>query len=434
MAQKKWSEFPAGSALTGTEIIPGIASGVNRRWTAAQIATYITALITDSAPATLDTLNELAAALGDDPNFAATMATALAGKQPLDAELTALAALTSAADKLPYFSGSGSAALADLTAAARTFLAAVDQAAQRTALALGGAATLNVGTAAGTVAAGDDTRITGALPAEATTIKLSLATASGFLIDRIPSTNSSAAQMFGTRIARGTLSAPTAALNGDHVFVQRSQFYDGAAYNLSSRWRQILKPATPSATDAGSIQIFETCAAGSATMSELYRWDYDAGFSMYGAANVVIDNNRIFRNRSYTIATLPPSVAGGTIYCSDLGGGGGLLEGDGVSWRRTRKGSYALRGTGGNVTLTYLSDAETQHMTATVGANRTWTLAGGAPAGAEFTIIRAASATGASTIDLVANAVTLKQLTPGTWARVVSDGTNFFLAEYGSLA
>ncbi len=35
------------------------------------------ALIVDAAPTTLDTLNEIAAALGDDPNFAATMTTAL---------------------------------------------------------------------------------------------------------------------------------------------------------------------------------------------------------------------------------------------------------------------------------------------------------------------------------------------------------------------
>lgn len=39
-----------------------------------------TALLVDSAPGTLDTLNELAAALGDDPNFATTMTNSLATK------------------------------------------------------------------------------------------------------------------------------------------------------------------------------------------------------------------------------------------------------------------------------------------------------------------------------------------------------------------
>ncbi|MBB3141217.1 hypothetical protein [Halomonas organivorans] len=44
-----------------------------------QVDARLQALI-DSAPASLDTLNELAAALGDDPDFAATVTTALAAK------------------------------------------------------------------------------------------------------------------------------------------------------------------------------------------------------------------------------------------------------------------------------------------------------------------------------------------------------------------
>lgn len=51
-------------------------------------------LIVDTAPSALDTLNELAAALGDDPDFAGTVTLALSGKQPLDSDLTTIAGLT----------------------------------------------------------------------------------------------------------------------------------------------------------------------------------------------------------------------------------------------------------------------------------------------------------------------------------------------------
>jgi len=48
--------------------------------------TYVTTAISNlvaAAPGTLDTLNELAAALGDDPNFATTVTNSIAGKLPL---------------------------------------------------------------------------------------------------------------------------------------------------------------------------------------------------------------------------------------------------------------------------------------------------------------------------------------------------------------
>lgn len=87
----------------------------------ADINSAISALI-NSSPAALDTLNELASALGNDANFATTMTNALAGKQPIDTTLTAIAALTTAADKLIYATGADTFSTTTLTAFARTLL------------------------------------------------------------------------------------------------------------------------------------------------------------------------------------------------------------------------------------------------------------------------------------------------------------------------
>lgn len=76
-----------------------------------------------SSPETLNTLAELAEALGNDPNFATTITEELAQKQPLSPLLTAIAAVTTAANKLMYFTGSNKVELTDFTETARTLLA-----------------------------------------------------------------------------------------------------------------------------------------------------------------------------------------------------------------------------------------------------------------------------------------------------------------------
>ena len=104
-------------ALTGTPTAPTAAQSVNNTQiaTTAFVKSAIAAMV-GSAPAALDTLNELAAALGNDPNFSTTVLNALAGKQPLDNTLTNLSG-KDVAGLLAYL-GLGDIALAGVSSGA----------------------------------------------------------------------------------------------------------------------------------------------------------------------------------------------------------------------------------------------------------------------------------------------------------------------------
>ena len=95
----------ASPALTGTPTAPTANTATNTT----QIATTAfvqqeIAILTDSAPGLLNTLDELAAALGDDANFAATTANAIALKAPL-ASPTFTGLVTVAANGIAYTDG-----------------------------------------------------------------------------------------------------------------------------------------------------------------------------------------------------------------------------------------------------------------------------------------------------------------------------------------
>jgi len=66
----------------GTTQVAAVQSAASGFVTQADIDTSVAALV-DTAPATLDTLNELAAALGDDPNFSTTVTNNIASKLPV---------------------------------------------------------------------------------------------------------------------------------------------------------------------------------------------------------------------------------------------------------------------------------------------------------------------------------------------------------------
>ena len=109
--------------LTGTPTAttPDLSATGHEIATAAFVAAKVAQLV-DSSPEAMDTLKELAEALGNDPNFSTTMLNALAGKQPLHEILTSLSGLVTAGNKLPYFSDRNVMALANLTAVGRVLI------------------------------------------------------------------------------------------------------------------------------------------------------------------------------------------------------------------------------------------------------------------------------------------------------------------------
>ncbi|ELR3245665.1 phage tail protein [Escherichia coli] len=203
-------------ALTGRPTAP-TAEGKDSSTQIANTAFVQAAIaaLVGSSPEALDTLNELAAALGNDPNFATTVTNSLAGKmdksangsdienvsvflqnlglsqvakkdtnnnftgtntftggvalsanttlagiglqyildgkQPINAILTALAGQTPEANKLAYFTGVDSFGLTDLSAFIRAMLGKADAAATRTYLDLGNASLRDVGTNIGQI-------------------------------------------------------------------------------------------------------------------------------------------------------------------------------------------------------------------------------------------------------------------------------------------
>jgi len=91
----------ASPALIGVPTAPTAVGGTNSTQiaTTAFVAAAVAALI-DASPGALDTLNELAAALGDDPDFAATITNGLAGKLAIAANLGDLADVAAARGNL----------------------------------------------------------------------------------------------------------------------------------------------------------------------------------------------------------------------------------------------------------------------------------------------------------------------------------------------
>ena len=97
----------ASPTFTGTPKAPTAAVGNNTTQLATTAFVQIAiATLVDSSPGALDTLNELAKALGNDPNFATTMTNALAGKMDKSANGTDITDITAFLNNLGLGVGS----------------------------------------------------------------------------------------------------------------------------------------------------------------------------------------------------------------------------------------------------------------------------------------------------------------------------------------
>ncbi|EPV9272567.1 prophage tail fiber N-terminal domain-containing protein [Salmonella enterica subsp. enterica serovar Newport] len=134
-------DSPAFTGTPTTPTPPDDATGLEMA-NAAFVRKLLAALV-DSSPEALDTLNELAAALGNDPNFATTVTKALAGKQPLNDVLTAVGQITPRKNSLLYYNESGNLTLTDLTGRAKSLLGLGTYEKMRALLELKAAATMD---------------------------------------------------------------------------------------------------------------------------------------------------------------------------------------------------------------------------------------------------------------------------------------------------
>ena len=184
------NEINAKPTGTGGATINDGAINATQTWSSSksnsEIQAAIAALVAAS-PAALDTLNELAAALGNDPNFATTIATQIGGKANTVHSHTA-------------------AQISDASALGRTILQAATAADARTAIGAG-TSSLVLGTAAGTAKAGD-------YQPAAANISDSTATGRGVLTASTPAIARTAIGAGTSELALGTTS--TTAKAGDY--------------------------------------------------------------------------------------------------------------------------------------------------------------------------------------------------------------------------
>jgi len=210
--------------------------------------------------------------------------------QPLDADLTAIAALTSAANKVPYSTGAGTWALADFSTAGRNLVDDADASAQRTTLGLGTAAIVNTGTSGATIPllnAANTFSASQTITSSGGNELLINTTTAGAVNLNLFLTESGAAS--GPYISLTRFSSSPAASDGLGVFAFRGRNLTPASVNYATLTGTIISPTAGS--DEGSFAFGTRVAALEANRAAVgrgfYTWNVTGGDKGFDTINAI---------------------------------------------------------------------------------------------------------------------------------------------------
>ena len=286
----------------------------NKSYVDAQVSNLV-----NGAPSTLDQLNELAAAIGNDANYSTTITTALATKLPYSGgtmtgaiamgtnKITGLGDPTLAQDAvtknyIDTLYGSTAAAATSATSAAASATAAATSATSAAASATAAATSATSAAASATAAATSAT----SAAASATTASNSATTATTQASNAANSataaaTSATSAAASATAAATSATSAQTYASNASTYATNALASQNAAATSATSASAS----ATAAATSAASAATSATSAATSATSAATTYTNYDQRYLGSKASAPTVDNlgNALITGATYWNST-----------------------------------------------------------------------------------------------------------------------------------